>query len=202
LQCERQRIKKPSLGSVFLWYFVYIALLGSHDINCPNIEKQPELKRLIRDLSHWYIGEGLRSDFWKNSDSDYRKLLEQVFTPYKNWQCQQKNIPKNIQDGLLPGDFSISLNIRSIKLGVVGLNSAFLQVAPENEALGKSTIHTHQFNSVCQGNGASWTKQHHACLLMTHHPHTFLSELEGKIHLKGDIWGDNNFALHLLWTFA
>ncbi len=175
-----------------------LSIPGNHDINHPDIEKQLELKPLIHDLSCWHIDETVRIDFWNNSNSDYRKLLDQVFTPYKNWWQQQTAIPKNLQTGLLPGDFSVSLDIKGIKLGIVGLNTAFLQVATENEAPGKSTVHTRQFNAVCQGNGASWVKQHHACLLMTHHPHTFLSKVEGSIHLKGDIWGrGNNFALHL-----
>ena len=47
-------------------------------------------------------------------------------------------------------------------MGIVGLNSAYLQLADGNFE-NKLNLDVRQFHAVCNGNGADWAKQHDLC---------------------------------------
>ena len=93
----------------------------------------------------------------------------------------------------MPGDFAATFEKEGARIGVLGLNSAFLQLAggdyKERLALGYQ-----QFDGACGKAGPEWAREHHLCLLLTHHPSDWLSR-DAQTEL-GRIHGDN-FALHL-----
>ena len=68
-------------------------------------------------------------------------------------------LPQNVKSGLLPGDFAVTIEKEGVKLGIVGLNTSFLQLADGNYE-GKLALHTQQFHAVCGGNGPAWTQDH------------------------------------------
>ncbi len=79
-------------------------------------------------------------------------------------------------------------------LGIVGLNSAFLQLTDKNDYQGRLALHPKQFHAACGGDGVNWTESQHACILMTHHPPDWL-DTESRQNLSREIL--ENFCLHL-----
>ena len=101
---------------------------------------------------------------------------------------------KNLNNSILPGDFSVTFEKVGAKLGIVGLNTSFLQLTNVNYE-GKLALHAHQFHQACGGDGVAWAKQHHVCLLLTHHPPSWL-DLESQQSLTGEIEAHGRFAVH------
>ena len=96
--------------------------------------------------------------FGKNSKSEYRQLIDAAFADYTNW-WDQTTIPKpeNYTKGMLPGDFSATIEKDGLKFGIVGLNSAFLHLGDGAE--GKLAVDLRQFHAACGGNGPDWVKR-------------------------------------------
>jgi hypothetical protein len=72
-----------------------------------------------------------------------------------------------------------------MKLGLLGLNSAFLHLADVER--GGVTLHPEQLAHACGGNPSHWCAKHSVNLLATHHPHTWLdnpSRYECEIYLQ------------------
>jgi hypothetical protein len=139
----------------------------------------------------------VQKPFWDNPKSPYRKLVDKAFTNYSKW-WESTPIPKpnDSSKGMLPGDFAATIDKKGVKLGIVGLNSSFLQLKA-GKVRKKLALHIRQFHQSCGGNGITWTNKHHVCLLMTHHPSSWLTSqaqqaLDGGIHEP-----PQRFALHL-----
>ncbi len=183
-----------------LWDFLYkldpssIPLLltvpGNHDL-VRSDKKDPAVKI----LKQWHNDRDIQNEFWENADSFYREAVAKAFANYSAWQEQRfSNIP-GYHAGILPGDFSVSIEKNGAKLGIAGLNTAFLQLT-DSDYEGKLALHARQLHEACGGNGIEWAKQHHACLLLTHHPSAWLDS-ESQQHLHGEITAHSLFAVHL-----
>jgi len=101
-----------------------IPVPGNHDLVRPS-GKSPA----VRLLSKWENNPEIHDEFWGEQSSDYRRIVENAFFNYLDWfgNCPWINSAE-INKGLLPGDFSISLKQEDIRIGVVGLNTTFLQL--------------------------------------------------------------------------
>jgi len=97
--------------------------------------------------------------------------------------------------GLLPGDFSATIDKDGARLGILGLNTAFLQLA-DGDYQGRLALHARQFHGACGDSGPDWARQHHACLLLTHHSPVWLDR-DARGQLDGQIASYGRFALHL-----
>ncbi len=95
---------------------------------------------------------------------------------------------------MLPGDFSATIEKGSSKLGIVGLNTSFLQLS-EGEYERRLALSARQFHQACGGNGAQWAREHGACLLLTHHPPSWLTrDAESELMTEVD---PRQFAVHV-----
>lgn len=178
--CFRELGAKPSL----------LAVPGNHDLTRPD-PRIPWVRLLKND---WGTDEEIRNDFWANPESDYRKTIRVAFENYDRWwKNTQFKLPAQI--GELPGDFSAVLKKEGASLGIVGLNTAFLQLT-KGDYKGKLALDPIQFNRACEGDGPDWMKRHNTCLLLTHHPPDWLTS-HSQAQLKAEIAGYNNFAVHL-----
>ncbi|KYF63695.1 hypothetical protein BE11_44990 [Sorangium cellulosum] len=156
---------------------VLLAVPGNHDLQRPN-ERSPE----VRALLNWSHDQDLRGTlFWHETDGKpYRDVVDTAFTEYTRWTRAWRAAHPTptwltVRDaGLLPGEFAASVRKDGLSLGVVGLNSAFLHL---NGAIqrGQIALHPDQLHAICGGSPSAWTAQHHACLLMTHHPPEWLT---------------------------
>src|SRR5262249_22544673 len=60
-----------------------------------------------------------------------------------------------------------------LRLGIAGLNSAFLQLTGDKFD-GLLHVDPLQLKAVCGGDPADWVEEHHVNMLMTHHPPEWL----------------------------
>ncbi|MCP4702861.1 MAG: metallophosphoesterase, partial [Gammaproteobacteria bacterium] len=167
-----------------------LAVPGNHDLVRPD-EKRPSVKL----LRQWADDREIQDEFWTDEKSHYRQVISETFQNYAAWWQKQPFRPENIHTGMLPGDFSVTIEKDGAKLGIAGLNTSFLQLGAGDYEK-KLALHTRQFHAACEGNGSEWAKQHHACFLLTHHPPAWLDP-ESQQHLHGEIPTPRRFAVHL-----
>ncbi|MGK7905616.1 MAG: AAA-like domain-containing protein [Synechococcus sp.] len=167
-----------------------LAVPGNHDLVRPNF-KDP----CVRLLKQWPELHDIQEEFWEEADSPYRQVVTTAFKNYAEWWEKQPFRARKLNEGILPGDFSFTFEKEQAKLGVLGLNTSFLQLTSDDYE-GKLAIHARQFHQACSGNGVDWAKQHHVCLLLTHHPPSWLTT-ESKQDLRGEIVAHGRFAAHL-----
>lgn len=163
---------------------------GNHDLVRPD-PRRPETLVLAR----WPAFPEVQVEFWRDPTSPYRKLVEQAFANYSAWHDRHPFCALQRQPGILPGDFSTVLTRDDLRLGIVGLNSAFLQLTGSNYE-GKLAVDVRQLHGVCDGDGPAWVKRCDFTLLMTHHPPDWLSS-EAREHFFGEIVPPGRFAVHL-----
>ncbi|MDJ0704975.1 MAG: TIR domain-containing protein [Leptolyngbyaceae cyanobacterium MO_188.B28] len=167
-----------------------LAVPGNHDLVRPDKGKAPVIL-----LQQWNEQQIIQKYFWEDADSDYRQVVAQAFENYNTWWRGQPLKPEHLKFGILPGDFSVTLEKEGAKLGIVGLNTSFLQLS-NDDYKGKLALNSRQFHQACGEEGAAWAKQHHACLLLTHHSPAWLTA-NSQQYLNEHIIADGNFAVHL-----
>ncbi len=167
-----------------------LAVPGNHDLVRP--KKETSAVKLIKK---WADHPDVQNEFWENPKSEYRRVVTTAFKNHTAWWDAQSFRPDGIKTGIIPGDFSVTFEKQGVKLGIVGLNTSFLQLTGDNYK-GKLAIHGKQFHEACGGDGPAWAKQHHACLLLTHHPPVWLNN-DSKQYLNGEITDHARFAVHI-----
>ena len=167
-----------------------LAVPGNHDLVRPNA-RDP----VVLLLRQWDKPPDIRAEFWNNQGSPYRQIITEAFENYVEWWEKQPFRVEGVKSGMLPGDFSASIEKEGANLGIVGLNTAFLQLTGDDYE-GQLALHLCQFHEPCNGDGPAWVKGHHACLLLTHHPPSWLNS-ESREYLNGGIVTHGWFAAHL-----
>lgn len=167
-----------------------LAVPGNHDLVRPD-PRRPEALVLAR----WPTYPEVQVEFWRDPGSPYRQLVDQAFANYAAWYQSTPLCAVQRKPGLLPGDFSTVLSKDGLRFGVVGLNSAFLQISGANFE-GKLGIDVRQFHGACDGDGPAWVKGCDFALLMTHHPPDWLSP-DAREHFFAEIAPPGRFAAHV-----
>lgn len=173
---------------------VLLAVPGNHDLKRPVDEPWADgikefLKRKIPVTKLWQDG------------SKYRPHIEGVFTDYVDWYAQWRDDHAHDayrddrwRKGLLPGEFSTTIRKGDFELGVVGLNTAFLQLSDSDESLphnGNLVVAPEQVERLTSG---GFYERTHARVVLTHHPRSWLSE---KVRFGTNIAPANRFLMHL-----
>lgn len=173
------------------------AVPGNHDLVRPTADdrKDAPYNNLTKNWHEDYVQHA----FWDPSKvSPSRDLVLKAFGNYKEWWENVGCMTLDVACGILPGDWSVTFKKDDIRLGLLGLNSAFLQLCDEiRENDGVLDIRLQQANAACVGSDlAKWVDEHHACLLLTHHPATWLYK-SGQKFVEEICNGPSRFALHL-----
>ncbi|WP_186157460.1 metallophosphoesterase [Burkholderia gladioli] len=166
---------------------------GNHDLVRP-----PANDARVKLLKQWSTDSEVRKEFWTENDNQYIQLIRSAFENYEEWfnAIDVDRIPTATgKRGLIPGDISTSLSCGGISVGLIGLNTAFLQLTGD-DFLGKLTIDPRQLNEVTGGSPPVWCEQHEINILVTHHPVSWLSpdavsDFHAEIHPTG------RFTFHL-----
>jgi tetratricopeptide (TPR) repeat protein len=179
--------KLSKLGSKPL----FLAVPGNHDLVRPRSNLAE-----VRLLREWATHPEVQDEFWRETKCSYRKVIGKSFENYVNWyQYLTLPKPKQITLGLLPGDFSATVKKEGVSLGIVGLNSTFLQLT-EGDYKGRLALDPSQLVSVCGEHFPDWFNKHELCFLMTHQPPDWLSP-KAREKLDGDIYPPGRFVAHL-----
>ncbi len=151
-----------------------LAVPGNHDVNQQNFEDQA-----VKELHRWTSDEAVRNGLWNDENSPHRQVIENAFENYEEWWEGTPLKPADITAGKFPGDFSWTFTKGRLKLGILGLNSAFLQLTKRQKGRrgykGRLAVDPRQFLAACEGDDVAWAESHQACILMTHHPPEWLN---------------------------
>ncbi len=163
---------------------------GNHDLTRPD-PKDPAVKQ----LSRFHEDREVRDSLFEEQSSHYRKVVNNSFANYQSWRrtCPVPLLAS--RDGILPGDSAATFERDGLRVGLLGLNSAFLQMTNEDNH-GRLALDVRQFQGACDGNGPRWAKEHQLCLLLTHHPSDWFHAMSRDV-LASEIAPPGRFAIHL-----
>lgn len=176
---------------------VLLAVPGNHDLVRPNLQKpSAALRQLLREQSFKEIAD----EFWTEADCEYRKVISTAFLNYSNWwESTSYRGDTSLDPGILPGDFSASLQLtslpRDLRVGIVGSNTSFLQLAG-GEHRGRLACDIRQLHHACGNDLPNWIEKHDATLLLTHHGPEWLNDAS-RTDSYPEINPAGRFAAHL-----
>jgi hypothetical protein len=170
---------------------VLVAVPGNHDL-----KRSPLVSAEVSRLQEYWDESSVRNEFWSVDRSPLRLFTRKVFSAYTRWNnAHPFRRPSTVQKGLLPGDFAATIDKGDITIGIVGLNSTFLQLQ-DGDYQGKLAIDTAQLIAVCGEHFTDWFDHHTVCFLMTHHPPSWLAPAAQDC-LKRDIAVPGRFVAQL-----
>jgi len=188
----------------------FLAIPGNHDLTRPAKAADAAVAGLIQlwDMPKTDV-QSVQDYFWQEASSSQRKVVEQAFENYLNWwktsalnpvnwprgHGDSKVLVEDYVEGLLPGDFRCLVLKDGLSLGIIGLNSTFLQLLG-GDFQGKLSVGPQQIAKLCPEGLPDWVARNHLAFLLTHHPPgwltpTALQDLQEEINEPG------RFALHL-----
>jgi len=168
-----------------------LAVPGNHDLT----RAVPSLPEVVL-LQEWSTRPAIRSEFWDKPGSPYRRVVKKAFQNYMAWWDRQPLKPPNVNLGMLPGDFSVSIEKATARLGIVGLNTTFLQLTG-GDYEEKLALSARQFHAACgRDSGPEWAREHHVCLLLSHQPSQWLTR-DCQEEFNSEIADPRQFAVHL-----
>ena len=191
-----KRLKELGSGDATL-----LAVPGNHDLQRPDLKKVKTLKAALQLLLMPEQFDKIADDVFKDSKSEVRGVIGKAFANYMAWWNEQPHRANHqIHDSDFPGDFSTTFEVDGIRVGVLGLNSTFLQLAG-GEYQGKLAMDVRQFHAACKTaggphDGPAWAKQHDVCLLMTHQGPDWL-DMQSRNDDYSHINPAGRFAVHL-----
>lgn len=171
---------------------VFVAVPGNHDLVRPLEESA-----VVHSLRVWNDDEGLRRTFWSDQECDYRTAVQEAFQNWQEWAeltIDWEKLHEFNHDGVLPGDFIATWEKRGLRIGILGLNSAALQLAG-GDYQGRLSLHASQASELA-GKLYKWVDDHDACFLLTHHDPTWL-DAAGKEAWQAEIAKPGRFVIHL-----
>lgn len=169
---------------------VLLAVPGNHDL-CRPQNGSGAVDMLLLQGGFSNVSE----TFWKDPASEYRSVINDAFASYTGWWKSAAHRAKELTTGILPGDFACTLACGEQRIGIVGLNTAFLQLQG-GDYKGKLVWDTRQLQAVCGGAVDDWLKRHSLCLLLTHQGPDWLTP-DARKHGESEIAPAGRFAAHL-----
>ncbi len=174
-----------------------LAVPGNHDLQRP----PPHEAEAIALSNWWSMRTPLARQrwFWEKEGADLRAFLDRVFNTYMKWweECPYVLKDERTHLGLLPGDFAQTIEKNGYRFGIVGLNSAFLQLsdAAFEEQL---ALDRRQLSYLIEQHEQfyRWSDAHDFSLLLTHHPTSWLHQ-EAQREFREGIYPPNYFDAHL-----
>jgi predicted MPP superfamily phosphohydrolase len=166
---------------------------GNHDLQRPD-KKDARAKLLTK----WPADTEVMAELWDERDNQYASLINDAFANYDQWQANLASsgiscVP--VKHGIFPGDVSASLLINDIAVGLVGLNSAALQLNG-GEFTERLSLDLRQLNALTDQDPPAWTQRHDINFLVTHHPVSWLA-LESQKEFRTEIYPAGRFTAHL-----
>ncbi|HEY0782973.1 MAG TPA: metallophosphoesterase, partial [Thermoanaerobaculia bacterium] len=168
-----------------------LAVPGNHDLYRPFDPDDAAVDMLLKADGF----ETIKGKFWDQPRSGYRRVVHGAFAAYSEWWESAPHRPAGVKTGILPGDFAATIPCGNRKIGIVGLNTTFLQLAG-GDYKGRLVWDPLQLHAVCDGGVDVWTKQHDVCLLLTHQGPEWLTP-EARAAGETEIAPAGRLAVHL-----
>lgn len=170
---------------------IFLSVPGNHDLVRPL-----STSSVVKAFKLWHEDEEVRNLFWQSGSNEYRQVVVEAFSNYTSW-CGNLSLPKpeKLTTGILPGEFSTIIKKGGIKLGVIGLNTAFLQLTDQDYE-GQLDIHQKQLFGVCNEDPDSWCDNVDIALLLTHHGSSWLST-SAQSCFSSEIFPPGRFFSHI-----
>lgn len=172
---------------------VLFSVPGNHDLKRP-----PRNDARVKMLARWSSDPDVAKEFWTVPDNQYIELVRSAFSNYTTWHdgLSSHGIQlANVTTGLLPGDASSSLLLNDIRVGLVGLNSSYLQLS-DGKFFERLALDLRQLNAVTHDDPPTWLRDHDVTFLVTHHPPNWLST-EALREFQTEIFPSGLFTAHL-----
>lgn len=168
---ETTRIKIMNALTVGNSAPVFLAVPGNHDL------KRPTDAGVLVTAKSFPTEQDVRDQFWDDESSILRVAAVNAFAGWSDWHTSLLEDPRvELKPGKLPGDFVATVSLPGDRrLGVVGLNTTFLQLM-EGDRHGKLTVDVRQIMGCWTEDGDTWAKQHDATVLLTHQSPDWLDE--------------------------
>jgi len=168
-----------------------ICVPGNHDLERINDPNDP----ILKILNQWTEDDIKKDHFW-DSPNQYLNFVNNRFTNYHDWyQNTSIKKPDNIIQGYIKGDFYCTINHNDLKIGIVGLNSAFLQLTSAR-AEKKLGIYNKQIYNLFEDKYIEWLKSNNLSFLLTHHSSDWF-EQDSLREFHHDIYTDSSYVEHL-----
>ncbi|MCX7749336.1 MAG: metallophosphoesterase [Clostridia bacterium] len=170
---------------------IFLSVPGNHDLVRP-----PSSSAVVKALKNWESDDELKKLVLSSEPNEYRDIIEKCFQNYTNWY-NELLLPKASEyiRGILPGDFSAIIEKNGTRIGIVGLNSSFLQLSGGNYKE-KLDIHNIQLSKVCNGDPPRWCSELDLALLMTHHDPSWFNKASQQ-NLISEICPPGRFFSHI-----
>ncbi|MFD6319887.1 metallophosphoesterase [Methylorubrum thiocyanatum] len=171
-----------------------ITVPGNHDLVRP---KEFDANGLT--LQNYWTNPKLRAHIWETQDNDYIKYIRTLFENYQFWLESSKKSGIHLtpeKTGILPGDAAYKFTRDDLTLGVIALNSTWLQLSSDDF---KSRLHVDikQLAAITDNDPGLWVRRHDANLLITHQPDDWFHEPDFGGEWKNDINPPGLFDAHL-----
>ena len=171
---------------------VLLGVPGNHDLYRPDAAgDNPAVDMLLEKDGFARVAD----KFWDKPASPYRRVVTDAFAAYSQWWRSAPQRPKNLTVGALPGDFACTLEHGGRRVGVVGLNTTFLQLQG-GDYQGRLVWDARQLHAACGGAADDWLSRHDVCLLLTHQGPEWLTP-DARQHGETEIAPAGRFAAHL-----
>lgn len=158
------------MWSVFEDYGIkpYLVVVpGNHDLTRPSGDSS-----LLTAVDSFRKRPKIREALLYNNQSESRKELIAAFANYESFisRLEDSDIPLVTgKKGVFPGDRSGVIEVNGLRVGIVGLNSAWSHLE-HGEFLGKLEFSDLQVHEAVGSDVVKWTFANHLNLLVTHHP--------------------------------
>jgi calcineurin-like phosphoesterase family protein len=182
-----------------------VAVPGNHDLRWPCSRSEQRIVSQIRKRIN--TDADFRQSVFAGKGSVEAELISRSFGQWSAWRERNHELQfgqghaehldrTEFQEGGMPGDFSYRLRKHRCRLGVIGLNTALVQL-DGSDYDGHLAVDSSQLSRCCPARtGRGWLSANDANVVLTHHPHTWLhpGSLEG---FENDICVFPSVDLHL-----
>jgi predicted MPP superfamily phosphohydrolase/tetratricopeptide (TPR) repeat protein len=163
---------------------------GNHDLSRPNSKSS-----FAKSMRQWHVDRDIRDSFWGDGSSEYRQGVLQAFAEFTQWKNSLSVIPDEWKsNSLVPGDFIGRIELDGASVGLVGLNSSFLQLTDVDFEKWLDLDNQQLF--ALESDIDTWTRRNTINLLLTHHPPSWLST-ESYERFRAEIAPPERFVAHL-----
>jgi len=163
---------------------------GNHDVERVEDENNPVHKIMLN-----WTEENLKNEYFWTSPNDYHEFIQKRFLNYSQW-AENTSIPTQItKTGFIAGDFYSTIRINDVNVGVVGLNSTFLQLSG-GDFKKKLGIYNKQISYMFNDAYFDWLHKQDLVILMTHQAPDWYEESSANEYLN-EIYAQGCFAEHI-----